>query len=286
VGSHWQRQHSMSQHSSSSAARTNLTSTTVNINLYEVLGNGQFRIAYAGTYVGGDRNGQEAVAKKFKPEYRGLEADFFRTDFLAADKAIDVAEDWNRICPSGKEILITRGTVANLDGARCLVEPLIRYFTKFTSNNGWIADVNDEGWAVLAMEAFSHYSYHRSGGHLVVCDLQGRYRHDRYNSNRCRFELTDVAVCSRSRRYGPTDLGEKGIDSFFASHVCNTFCNHDGHWSRPRSPRQWFAKSTSTSMMRTSTADCLLATNNRARFASTLQPVYDYDSSDSDDDSW
>jgi Alpha-kinase family len=45
-----------------------------------------------------------------------------------------------------------------INGTNYLVEPLIRYFKKYTSNNGWIADA---GWAGEAMEAFSHYTYHR-----------------------------------------------------------------------------------------------------------------------------
>ena len=47
------------------------------------------------------------------------------------------------------------------------MEPLIRNFTKFTSNNGWIS--GDEGWHGEAMEDFTHYTYHRSGGYLIVC---------------------------------------------------------------------------------------------------------------------
>uniref|UniRef100_A0A7R9WJI9 Alpha-type protein kinase domain-containing protein n=1 Tax=Pseudictyota dubia TaxID=2749911 RepID=A0A7R9WJI9_9STRA len=203
----------------SSAARTNLTSDRVRLHRNEVVGVGAFRTAYAGTYIGGNRNQQEAVCKCFKHNFRVLENEFFGHDFRVADKAIEYAEDWNGICEVGKEILVTRGDVHTIGGTKYLVEPLIRYFTKFTSNNGWIADEDDEGWSVLAMEAFSHYTYHRSGGSLIVCDIQGRYRHNSYNRSKCRFELTDPAICSRRRTYGPTDLGEKGIDSFFENHV-------------------------------------------------------------------
>lgn len=266
----------------SSAARTNLTSNSVQIHTNQVLGRGQFRTAYAGTYVGGNRNQQEAVCKAFRPEYRELEREFFATDSQVNEKAIELAEQWNEMCPSGKEILITYGSVHRLGGKGYLVEPLIRYFEKFTSNNGWIASMDDVGWAVLAMEAFSHFTYHRTGGLLIVCDLQGRYRHDRYNQSKCRFELTDVAICSRRRSYGVTDLGEKGIESFFANHYCNKFCNVDGNtWQSPRVQRKWFQASSGTSMICSSAAH-LLDTRNRARFTSTLQPVYDEEDSDND----
>jgi len=253
--------------SHSSAARTNLTSNRVQIHRDEIAGEGAFRTAYAGTYIGGNRNNQEAICKCFKSQYHGLESDFFAADFKVADKAIQYAEDWNVICDSDETILITRGDVHTIGQRKYLVEPLIRNFTKFTSNNGWISD--EEGWSGEAMEAYSHYTYHRSGGNLIVCDLQGRYKPNRFTKSKSRFELTDVAICSRRCTYGPTDLGEKGIDSFFNSHVCNQFCGVDGHWARPKLTRQWFPQSSSTSMMRSSQAH-LLNLNNR----STFQPGY------------
>jgi hypothetical protein len=236
--------------------------------------------------MGGNRNQQEAVCKAFKPYYREMEAEFFVSDFKVADRAIELAEKWNASCEVGKEILITRGDVMQIGGTKYMVEPLIRYYQKFTSNNGWIADESDVGSAVLGLEAFSHFSYHKTGGQLIVCDLQGRYRHNKFNKSRSRFELTDVAICSRQRQYGPTDLGEKGIETFFANHTCNGFCHFDGsRWSRPRAPTRWFESNRSTSMIRSSASN-LLETRNRARFTSSLQPIYDNDDSDSDQDSW
>ena len=196
------------------------------------------------------------------------------------------------MCKYGQELLITRGDVMKIGNTKYLVEPLIRYYSKFTSNNGWIADEDVEGrqWTVEAMEAFSHYSYHKTGGFLIVCDLQGRYRHNRWSKEKCRFELTDPAICSRHRNFGPTDLGEKGIDSFFANHVCNKFCNYDGYWSRPRAPKRWFERSSGTSML-DSTASETLKLVNRVKFNAQLEPIYanknnNYmDTSDSED-SW
>eukprot|EP00581_Thalassiosira_minuscula_P031510 CAMPEP_0183761802 /NCGR_PEP_ID=MMETSP0739-20130205/8660_1 /TAXON_ID=385413 /ORGANISM="Thalassiosira miniscula, Strain CCMP1093" /LENGTH=266 /DNA_ID=CAMNT_0026000003 /DNA_START=172 /DNA_END=972 /DNA_ORIENTATION=+ len=261
--------------SHSSAARTNLTSNRVRLHRDEIVGEGAFRTAYAGTYIGGNRNNQEAVCKCFKSRYQGFESDYFSSDFQVADRAIRYAEDWNEICDSDETILITRGDVHTIGGKRYLVEPLIRYFTKFTSNNGWIS--NEEGWKGEAMEAFTHYTYHRSGGQMIVCDLQGRYKHNRYNRSKSRFELTDIAICSRRRSYGPTDLGEKGIDSFFNSHVCNQFCHVDGHWARPKYTRQWFPQSSSTSMMRSSQAH-LLNLNNRSTFTPGIGGILEEDS--------
>ena len=267
----------------SSAARTNLSSQCVTID-YQVIGEGKFRTAYSGTYIGGNRNQQAAVCKCFKGHFRALENEYFASDFMIADKAIQYAEEWNRICAGNEKILITRGDVHTIAGTQYMVEPLIRNFTKFTSNNGWISDEN--GWEDEAMAAFTHFTYHRSGGHLIVCDLQGRYRdNSRFgNNSKSRFELTDVAICSRNRSYGPTDLGEKGINSFFHNYSRNQFSDMDGRWQMPRQTRQWFPKSSSTSMMRSSDAH-LLSLNYQSTFRPGFDGILeeDYDSSDSYD---
>ena len=206
------------------AARTNLTSNDVRIHS-EVIGEGTFRTCLAGTFVGGTRNGQAAACKRFKREYRHLEDEYFSQDFQIADKVIMIATDWNSFCDNGKEIMVSKGSIhCSLSGIKYLVEPLIRDYERFTSNSGWIGDTDD--WAVRCMEAFTHYSYERTGQTMIVCDLEGRYRY-----NKSRFELSDPAICSQDRRYGPTDLGVKGIEAFFANHVCNEFCQ--SHWSKP-----------------------------------------------------
>ena len=124
-----------------SAARTNLSSQEVALNRRDVKGQGAFRIAYGGTYIGGNRNQQQAVCKCFKSQYQVLEAEFFRNDYKIADRAIEFCEEWNSFCESKKEIMMTKGTVMVIGGKRYMVEPLIRYYTKYTSNNGWYDDI-------------------------------------------------------------------------------------------------------------------------------------------------
>jgi hypothetical protein len=229
----------------SSAARTNLTSDDVIIG-NQKLGVGAFRVCLKGTFVGGNRNTQAAACKRFKPIYRSMEAEFFAQDFQIADRTIRTAELWNSWCAFGKEILISRGTIHQSNsGIKYLVEPLIRDYEKFSSNNGWIGNTSD--WKVKCMEAFTHFSYHESGGQLIVCDIQGRYKSSPRHKKKIRFELGDPAICSRRRLYGPTDLGEKGIDSFFSNHVCNEFCKDS--WNRPQRTKQWFPRTQGTSML-------------------------------------
>jgi hypothetical protein len=257
-----------------SAARTNLTSKEVRITNHQ-LGVGSFRVCLEGEYVGGNRNGQEAACKRFKPQYRAMEQEYFAKDFEIISGAIRAAEEWNSFCDHGREIQITKGDIQNSrSGIPYLVEPLIRNFQKYTSNSGWIGG----GWEADCMEAFTHFSYHQSGGRLIVCDLQGRFRPQ--PARKRRFELTDPAICSRNRAYGPTDLGEKGIESFFANHQCNSFCRD--HWQMPRCPSQWFSYTSSTTMLPSQMTNQLKLTNNRT-FLHTVAETYD---SDSSDDSW
>lgn len=263
----------------SSAARTNLTSNDVRIGNRK-LGEGVFRVCVEGTFIGGNRNNQAAACKRFKPAFRSMESEYFAKDFEVADRAILAAEVWNRFCGHGKEVLVSRGTIHRSNsGIKYLVEPLIRDYTKFTSNTGWIGDTRD--WVVRCMEAFTHFSYYQSGGEMIVCDIQGRYRFNSYARKKSRFELGDPAICSRWREYGPTDLGEKGIDSFFSNHVCNEFC--ESHWGRPTHPTQWFPRNQGTSMLPSRVSNQLRLTSRKV-FQSRKVEIIEEDYYDSDSD--
>lgn len=264
----------------SSAARTNLTSNDVQIDTNDKLGEGAFRECFGGTYLGGRRNQQEAACKRFKLKYSAMEKEFFGQDFKIAEKAIFLADCWNKFCAPQRTILISNGSVHTntMDGRLYLVEPLIRYYRKFTSNSGWVRDRSD--WSVRCMEAFTHFSYHKTGGNMIVCDIQGRYRHNRFNRRMSRFELGDPAICSRRRLYGPTDLGEKGIESFFANHQCNEFCQ--SNWSKPKRPRVWFPQTMGTSMA-SSELSSALNLQNRATFKLGLNKLLEIEEGEEED---
>jgi hypothetical protein len=77
--------------SSSSAARTNLDSTDVRIT-NKRLGEGTFRVCLEGKYLGGNRNQQVAACKRFKPEWRAMENEYFASDFHVAETVIHYAD--------------------------------------------------------------------------------------------------------------------------------------------------------------------------------------------------
>ena len=89
------------------------------------------------------------------------------------------------------------------------------------------------------MQAFSHFSYVRSGGRLIVVDLQGALDVRRDGSRE--FVLTDPAIHKRKysrvlkhMNFGRTDRGDKGIHNFFETHTCNNACRLLGLRPRPK----------------------------------------------------
>ncbi|CAH0051088.1 unnamed protein product [Clonostachys solani] len=67
-----------------------------------------------------------------------------------------------------------------------------------------------------AAQAFSHFTFERSWGTILVCDLQG-----------VRGVLTDPAIhiANTNRfRLADTNLNKEGFKFFFSTHVCNDVC--------------------------------------------------------------
>ena len=104
-------------------------------------------------------------------------------------------------------------------GGDCyLLEPFITgKIIKFNNNSGVVCTNTPQ---TEMLQAFSHFTYVRSGKTLLVCDLQGvREGH--------RILLTDPAIHSRSapgNNYGSMDGGYNGIRKFFKTHICSEVC--------------------------------------------------------------
>ena len=84
-------------------------------------------------------------------------------------------------------------------------------YEKYTNNAGY---KSDSPGSVLA-EAFSHFTWQYSGGHMMVTDLQGFGQSI----------LTDPQIhCKKKGSFSRGNFGVAGMDQFFHSHQCNALC--------------------------------------------------------------
>ena len=67
------------------------------------------------------------------------------------------------------------------------------------------------------LAAFSHWSYVITENYLIVVDLQGVDRENKYI-------LTDPSIHSQDPQFGNTNLGKAGIEQFFKSHKYSEIC--------------------------------------------------------------
>ena len=94
-------------------------------------------------------------------------------------------------------------------------------YMKFNSNFNFILSASKYDEDPIyndTCQAFSHYTWVKSGKTLVICDLQGV-------KSRFKLILTDPAIHNTNILcHGSTNLGMKGIQKFFQVHECNDIC--------------------------------------------------------------
>lgn len=216
--------------------------TKIEVDLNEIFAEGSFKYCAEGYYTGGQRTGQRCVAKWFKYQDE-MNDEFFSKDHDAVEQTLRIITQWNHAeIVSGLTIRLNIPDNWTIDGVDCIVEPYINGFTKFNSNTGW---VNKTSKMMSVLQALSHYSYHVSSGQFVLCDLQGGF-------SRGTVVLTDPVVMSRTQRFGPTDLGPRGMSTFFHRHQCNKFCRSE--WTQPRDQNDYYPSNEGTFME--SASDC------------------------------
>lgn len=227
---------------------------------FSYLASGAFRDVHVGTYDLGPRTGERCVRKTFKSGAT-FEDKFFDLDIKAMRKAAELIARFNQEVGAGRWVYVNECEVWEAmneaqggKNERWLIEPMIEGdYAKFNSNSGYVKDDTD------FMQALSHFTYHCTNGEYVVCDLQGGRYPDCY-------VLTDPVVLSRRKEFGPTDLGQAGIENFFQHHVCGRCCHR--HWKFPKKTASHGivpVQSTSFSMMKVPTT---VAQNASAQYVS------------------
>lgn len=141
---------------------------------------GGFRWVGKGEYTNGERTGESCVIKWFKDETKQhmSTSDMFSDDIRSVEKAIEIITRWNNFEIIDQKIRMNRCARWHWSNDNCrfkegdpiLVEPFINNFEKFNSNSGW--STGGVLWAKV-MQELLHFSYHITGGNLVLCDLQG-----------------------------------------------------------------------------------------------------------------
>ncbi|KAK6540225.1 hypothetical protein TWF694_009041 [Orbilia ellipsospora] len=138
----------------------------------------------------------QALCKLFALEFNALLGNENLIDFIVTACFKGISEDSGDTCIS--------------------LEPFIEgEYVKYNNNAGYVhGDATNK--FNKAAQAFSHFTFERSRGRFLVCDLQG-----------VGGLLTDPVVhTSDPDRFilSPTNFGEEGFKFFFASHKCNNLC--------------------------------------------------------------
>ena len=205
-----------------------------------IFARGTFKNVYKGKYTLGERAGEECVWKSFKSG-SVFEERYFQGELKMIEKAHEIINNFNKNKIIRQTIWLNKPEIwtfcpgSTREGEKVLVEPMISNFKKFNSNTGWTPEKSSL-W-IKKMQALSHYSYHSTDGHLLLCDLQG-------GAIGSIAVITDPIIMSTTKEYGPTDLGDEGISTFFANHTCNIYCD----WMTPHDRTTYFERKKSSSM--------------------------------------
>ncbi|ETV78510.1 hypothetical protein H257_08027 [Aphanomyces astaci] len=100
------------------------------------------------------------------------------------------------------------------------IERFLPNYDRFTNNVTWQSPLVATDPCVQYAVAFSHWTWAATNGYLMVVDLQGQ-RVDEHT-----LVLTDPAIhCIDGVRFaGGTNMGQRGMEKFFTTHVCNEYC--------------------------------------------------------------
>jgi hypothetical protein len=236
-------------------------SNSVSCDPNNIVGFGTFKKVHLARYNDGFRVGSLAVIKHFKNP-SSLEDSYYQNQPFIVEVASKLIDGFNQLRIIDQPVSLSEPQVwvDSESMETSLVEPFIENFEKFNSNTGWV-NPDRKAWN-SAMQALSHFSYHitqgKAPGAFIFSSIgnllpfQDSYYYATFKealrrvawfspirlSCRCEAPKSCTRICilhstqfHRKQGFGATDLGCKGIETFFCHHVCTEFCC--SHWALP-----------------------------------------------------
>ena len=193
---------------------------------------GSFKLAYKARMI----SPRECdVVVKMPKDGRTMENNYYEVDVKSATKAEELAKAFNEASGTSRPLhfrqpipmkVITGPQSQFTNGSYVLVEAYLEgEYMKWNNNFDY---VNEED--KTSLQAFSHFTYMKTNGKLLICDIQGVKDKNQYS-------LTDPAIHSDTPgKYGETDLGLiEGMKAFFKKHKCEGYCSKLGLQDRDAS---------------------------------------------------
>ena len=193
---------------------------------------GSKKLVYMGILNGdGPLKGQKCVVKTVRNG--AISREDWMLESNRSKAARDLANSYNKVTSRGqKKITFNYPIMAEIDtmsDCLCINDVLGKPKKKWKDSEfvsielylrGHFEDY-EFGWVprgdLIDAEAFSHFTWCKSEGRVLVTNLQGVKTSNAYH-------FTGPVIHSEDMAYGSSDSGQKGIKEFFKLHECNRIC--------------------------------------------------------------
>ena len=201
------------------------------------------KYCYFGFYNTKDKCNIPCVIKKFKRKvyYNHY---LWKSDIKCFDLIGEMIRDWNDVNKDkrSKVIQVNREKITFHEHSN--IDDLLYYklnikendmisierylygnFVKFNSNSGWINEDIKDSDDNKYIQAFCHFTYDKSDGNYIVCDIDGIIYDNKIVIN------MPCILSKTGDKYGTKDIGNNYLLNFFTNHKCNKYC--DPKWLKP-----------------------------------------------------